>query len=40
MRSIDKPNILYYKELGYPSHATVLGYLIEHKELLGTKEKG
>lgn len=40
LRSIDKPNILYYKELGYPSHATVLGYLIEHKELLGTKEKG
>lgn len=30
----DKPEILYYKELGYPSHATVLGYLIEHKELL------
>ena len=37
LRSIDKPNILYYKELGYPSHATVLGYLIEHKELLFTK---
>lgn len=32
--SIDKPEILYYKELGHPSHATVLGYLIEHKELL------
>lgn len=32
--SIDKPNILYYKELNKPSHATVLGYLIEHKELL------
>lgn len=30
----DKPEILYYKELGHPSHATVLGYLIEHKELL------
>lgn len=32
--SIDEPNILYYKELNKPSHATVLGYLIEHKELL------
>lgn len=32
--SIDKPNILYYKELNEPSHATILGYLIEHKELL------
>lgn len=32
--SINKPEILYYKELGHPSHATVLGYLIEHKELL------
>ena len=32
--SIDKPNILYYKELNKPSHATILGYLIEHKELL------
>lgn len=37
--SIDKPNILYYKELGRPSHATVLGYLIEHKELLGVNNK-
>lgn len=34
--SIDKPNILYYKELNMPSHATILGYLIEHKELLQT----
>lgn len=32
--SIDKPEVLYYKELGHPSHATVIGYLIEHKELL------
>ena len=32
--SVDKPEILYYKELSHPSHATVLGYLIEHKELL------
>lgn len=32
--SIDEPNILYYKELNRPSHATLLGYLIEHKELL------
>ncbi len=37
--SIDKPNILYYKELGHPSHATVLGYLIEHKELLGERKQ-
>ena len=37
--SIDKPNILYYKELGRPSHATVLGYLIEHKEFLGVNNK-
>lgn len=26
--------ILYYTELGRPSHATVLGYLINHKELI------
>lgn len=26
--------ILYYKELGRPSHATILGYLVNHKELL------
>ena len=26
--------ILYYKELGRPSHATVLGYLISNKQLL------
>ena len=32
--SIDKPEVLYYKELGHPSYATVIGYLIEHKELL------
>ena len=37
--SIDKPEILYYKELGHPSHATVLGYLIEHKELLQSKSQ-
>ena len=32
--SIDKPNIMNNKELNKPSHATILGYLIEHKELL------
>lgn len=26
--------ILYYTELGRPSHATILGYLINHKELI------
>ena len=31
--SEDTP-ILYYKELGRPSHATVIGYLIRHKDLL------
>jgi hypothetical protein len=31
---VGENNILYYKELGRPSHATVLGYLIQHKELL------
>lgn len=35
--SIDTPNILYYKELNKPSHATVLGYLINHKELLNNQ---
>nr|DAW50173.1 MAG TPA: hypothetical protein [Caudoviricetes sp.] len=38
--STDKPEILYYKELGHPSHATVLGYLIEHKELLQSNRQG
>ena len=28
------PNILYYKELNMPSHATILGYLITNKQLL------
>lgn len=37
--SIDKPEVLYYKELGHPSHATVLGYLIKHKELLQSKSQ-
>ena len=36
--SIQTPNILYYKELGRPSHATILGYLIGHKELLLTPD--
>ena len=35
LKSIDTPNILYYTELNRPSYATVLGYLMEHKELLG-----
>lgn len=26
--------ILYYKDLGYMSHATIIGYLINNKELL------
>ena len=26
--------ILYYKELGQPSHATIIGYLIQNKQLL------
>ena len=30
--------ILYYKELGRPSHATVIGYLINHKEILSTSQ--
>ena len=30
--------ILYYKELGRPSHATILGYLINHKELIGGQQ--
>lgn len=33
--SEDTP-ILYYKELGRPSHATVIGYLIRHKDLLSS----
>lgn len=32
-------NILYYKELNRPSHATVIGYLINHKELLDTESQ-
>lgn len=34
LRLTPTPNILYYKELGRPSHATVLNYLVRHKELL------
>jgi len=30
----DGSPVLYYTELGRPSHATVIGYLINHKELL------
>lgn len=33
--SEDTP-ILYYKELGRPSHATIIGYLIRHKDLLSS----
>lgn len=32
--STETPNILYYKELNMPSHATVIGYLINNKQLL------
>ena len=32
--STQTSNILYYKELGRPSHATILGYLINHKDFL------
>lgn len=34
LSSPENTPILYYKELGRPSHATVLGYLIKHKDLL------
>lgn len=34
LSSSENTPILYYKELGRPSHATVLGYLIRHKNLL------
>lgn len=33
------PNILYYKELNQPSHATVLGYLIQNKQLLNISQQ-
>lgn len=33
------PNILYYKELNQPSYATVLGYLIQNKQLLNIPQK-
>lgn len=33
------PNILYYKELNQPSHATILGYLIQNKQLLNIPQK-
>lgn len=35
-----EPNILYYKELGQPSHATVLGYLIRNKKILNKNKNG
>lgn len=34
LSSSENTPILYYKELGRPSHATILGYLIRHKNLL------
>ena len=39
--STETPNILYYKELNRPSHATVIGYLINNKQLLnnGTEQQ-
>ena len=33
------PNILYYKELDMPSHATVLGYLIINKQLISPTQQ-
>ena len=36
--SEDTP-ILYYKELGRPSHATIIGYLIRHKDLLSSTSR-
>ena len=33
------PNILYYKELNMPSHATVLGYLITNKQLISPTQQ-
>jgi len=35
---LDDKNIIYYKELNEPSHATALDYLIKNKELLDNKE--
>ena len=34
----DSP-ILYYKDLGRPSHATVIGYLVNHKEVLPQQQE-
>ena len=31
--------ILYYKELGRPSHATIIGYLINHKDILNSQQQ-
>lgn len=39
INSIDIPNILYYKEWGHHSHATALGYIIENKNTLLTKQE-
>ena len=33
------PNILYYKELNMPSHATILGYLITNKQLISPTQQ-
>lgn len=38
LSSPENTPILYYKELGRPSHATVLGYLIRHKNLLSKED--
>lgn len=38
LSSPENTPILYYKELGRPSHATVLGYLIKHKNLLSKED--
>ena len=34
LESPENTPILYYKELGRPSHATIIGYLIQNKQLL------
>lgn len=39
LNSLESTPILYYKELGRPSHATILGYLIRHKDLLSNPQQ-
>lgn len=40
LMATETPNILYDKELNTETHATILEYLIEHKELLPNKIEG